>query len=101
MSWVEQFMNWYPRNTRLYRRRSKNDPPYFTAGMQQEFEELKPFFMNMANRIWEKAQAAERENTQNLCQAVLQCTSLEQPKAMARGCVVSNSNEKGNQTNAG
>lgn len=88
MSWVEQFMNWYPRHTRLYRRRSKDDPPYFTAGMQQEFDELKPFFTAMADTIWEKARAAERENTSSLVQAILQCTTLEQAKALARGTIV-------------
>ncbi len=87
MSWVEQFMNWYPRNTRLYRRKSKADPPHVLQRMSVEFEELKPFFVGMANTIWAKALAKEREETLQLCQAVLQCQTIGEAKAMAQQAV--------------
>jgi hypothetical protein len=88
MSWVEQFMNWYPRHTKLYRRKNRTDPVNTIAAMKLEFDELKPFFLQMANTIWAKACARQRDETLNLAQAVLQCTTLEQAKAMARQAVI-------------
>lgn len=84
MSWIEHFMNWYPRHTKLYRRRSKKDPSDLMTLMKQEFDELEPFFTHMANTIWAKARETEREDFITLCQAILQTTTLEQAKAMAR-----------------
>lgn len=89
MSWVEQFMNWYPHNTKLYRRRSKNDPADYISGAKQHFDELKPFFMHMADTIWNKALAKEREDRLQLCQAILQCRTLAEAQAMARQAVSS------------
>jgi len=88
MSWVEQFMNWYPRNTKLYRRRSKADPTDLLTGMKAEFDELKRFFLPMADTIWNKAQLAERERWENLCQAILVCNTIEEAKAMTKQAVL-------------
>lgn len=55
LSWIEHFMNWYPRNTKLYRRRSKNDPTNVIALMSAEFDELKPFFVRMQEAIRQAA----------------------------------------------
>lgn len=45
MSWLEHFLNWYPRNTRLYRRQSKaDDAKSYLDAMKIEGEELRPFF---------------------------------------------------------
>lgn len=46
ISWLEQFMNWYPRHTKLYRRRSKEDgAKSYLVAMQTEGAELRPFFL--------------------------------------------------------
>ena len=83
MSWIEQFMNWYPRNTKLYRRRSKTESDMLT-NMKAEFDELKPFFMKMADAIWFKAIAKERKERLQLAQVVLECSTIEQAHALAR-----------------
>lgn len=83
MSWVEQFMNWYPSNTRLYRRRSKTDSASLIANMKSEFDELKPFFMGMADTIWHKAKREERENRMLLARAILDCRTIGEAHAMA------------------
>lgn len=51
LSWIEHFLNWYPRYTKLYRRRSKNDPSNYSDMVKLQFEELKPFFMMMEKSI--------------------------------------------------
>ncbi len=88
MSWVEQFMNWYPRHTKLYRRRSKHDSPNAVTQMSIEFDELKPFFKAMADTIWNKAKTEELNNTHALCQAILQCRTIGEAQAMAQQAVM-------------
>lgn len=80
-------MNWYPHNTKLYRRRSKNDPADYISGAKQHFDELKPFFVHMADTIWNKARAERDEHYNDLIQAILQCRTLEEAKALARQAV--------------
>ncbi len=49
-------MNWYPFHTKLYRRRSKNDPSAIEL-MGVAFDELKPFFMMMEKSIRSEAES--------------------------------------------
>jgi hypothetical protein len=50
-SWTEQFMDWYPRYSKLYRRRSNKEAQDFSSLSKIQFEELLPFFQMMEKSI--------------------------------------------------
>lgn len=91
ISWVEHFLNWYPRHTKLYRRRSKNDPPYFPKGMQEAFDELKPFFVTMKASIEAETKERTWEDVNHVFQAVLSCRNIEEVRAIVAQAVAANS----------